>query len=95
MTEHPNSHGSAHEPSHAPAHGHGEDAAPGRTAAGAYGTSPRAHRDPDPAAPGAERCRTAAAGADAASRARPAPPDASVPAEPGGHAGRRGPGCSG
>lgn len=91
MTEHPNSHGSAHEPSHAPAHGHGEDAAPGRTAAGAYGTSPRAHREPDPAAPGAERCRTAAAGAEAASRARPAPPDASVPAEPGGHAGRRRP----
>lgn len=107
MTEHPNSHGSAHEPSHAPAHGHGEDAAPGRTAAGAYGTPPRPRREPDPAAPDAERCRTAdggagtvprtrqggepAAGTGAASRARPTAPDAPVPAEPRGHAGQHRP----
>ncbi|MFF4404101.1 SpoIIE family protein phosphatase [Streptomyces sp. NPDC001404] len=92
MTEHPNSHGSAHEPSHAPAHGHGEDAAPGRTTAGAYGTSPRAHRDPDPAAPGAERCRTAAAGADAVCRPRqgdePTAPDTERPRTPAAGAGK-------
>ncbi|MEU7169747.1 hypothetical protein AB0A70_34705, partial [Streptomyces morookaense] len=77
MTEHPNSHGSAPEPAHAPAHGHGEDAAPGRSAAGAYGTPPRTHHDPDPAAPGRERCRAAAAGAAPQARQSgdPAAPD--------------------
>ncbi|MCC2280821.1 SpoIIE family protein phosphatase [Streptomyces sp. ET3-23] len=77
MTEHPNSHGSAPEPAHAPAHGHGEDAAPGRSAAGAYGTPPRTHHDPDPAAPGRERCRAAAAGAAPQARqgGAPAAPD--------------------